>query len=48
MGLLTGISVTVLKRYKWQGTLGWMFMTAGAGLLATLKADSSMVAAHGM
>lgn len=45
--IATGISVRVLQQYKWQGWVGWIFTMAGAGLLASLNADSSMVAAHG-
>ena len=43
-GILTGLSVQIINRYRPQNYLGWMFIVVGFGVLSTLDEHSSRAA----
>ena len=43
-GILTGLSVQIINRYRPQNYFGWMFIIVGFGVLSTLDEHSSRAA----
>ena len=43
-GILTGLSVQIVNRYRPQNYIGWMFIIVGFGVLTTLDEHSSRAA----
>ena len=43
-GILTGLSVQIINRYRPQNYIGWMFIIVGFGVLSTLDEHSSRAA----